>query len=88
MTDAEVRAAVREEVAALLAAVPNQTVRALLDQPNAPDHYGLPERLQSARELQESVTFPILQAVKAVLTDPAFLKNELFPAWDAAAKGS
>lgn len=83
----QLRTIVREEVTALLSNLPTQVVRAILDTPNAPDHYGLPEKLQSSRELQESLTYPILQSIRVTLTDQDFLKNELFPAWDQAAKG-
>lgn len=64
--------------------VADAVVRKLMDTPNRDDHYGLPERLQSGRELQEWLTFPVLQAVKFALTDPQFLKTELVPALDAA----
>lgn len=84
MDEATIRRVVQEEVTRAVADLPRQAAEALLALPAVEDHYGLPADQQNNFKLQEYINFPVRNAVKAVLTDAAFLRDQLVPALDAA----
>lgn len=84
MDESTIRRIVQEELAGALAEMPQRSAEALLALPAASDHYGLPADQQNDYRLQEYINFPVRAAVKAVLTDAAFLRDQMVPALDAA----
>lgn len=84
MDEATIRRVVQEEVTRAVADLPRQAAEALLDLPAEEDHYGLPPDQQNFYKFQEYMNFPVRNAVKAVLTDATFLREQMVPALDAA----